>query len=366
MVSLYTSQTPVAGDVSDATEYTLGTVVRCTAAGYECTHMRRYCSVTAPSGPVDGVLYDIGGTELARATFPAHAGAGWQEAELNTPVALTQNAYYVASYVTPDRFVLTQNMFTSAGITNGVVEAPQSGSPHGNGRVGVGDVFPAGTASQDASYFADWVISEAAAGVDGELDVTAPAAAVSMAGDPINPATLALSAPAATVAAAGDVVHTGQLAASAPAASVSMAGGPTTDGTLAATAPAAVVELAGASDAATIGSLVAMPTTTVTIYAPTGIDEWSGTRTGDAPVASNVPASIIEQARTVNDPRTGTARTIRFLTGRVPDGAPVDPNSRLVDARGRVYAVSSVRQLENPLWVGDIVLELTRLAQVSP
>jgi hypothetical protein len=366
MVSLYTSQTPVSGDVSDATEYTLGTVVRCTSAGYECTHLRRYCSVTAPGGPVDGVLYDIAGTELARATFPAHAGAGWQEAELAAAVALTQNAYYVASYVTPDRFVLTQNMFTTGGITNGVVEAPQSGVPHGNGRVGVGDIFPAGTASQDASYFADWVISEAAAEVDGTLELTAPAPTVSMAGDPVNPATLAATAPAASVSSAGDVVHGGMLAATAPAPTVSLAGGPTTDGALAATAPAATVDVTGTSDAATIGSLVAMPTTTVTIYAPTSIDEWSGGRTGDAAVASGVPASIIEQARTVNDPRTGTARVIRHLTGRVPDGAPVDPNSRLVDARGRVYAVSSVRQLENPLWVGDVVLELTRLAQLSP
>lgn len=136
-------------------------------------------------------------------------------------------------------------------------------------------------------------------------------------------------------------------------------------GALDATAPAATVSVAGTS-AAQLGALLAMPTTTVTVYAPASIDEWSGQRAEDVPVATGVPASIIEQARTVNDPRTGTARVIRQLTGRVPDRTPVGPNSRLADADGHIYAVSSVRQPRNPLWTGDIVLELTRLDQGAP
>lgn len=178
---------------------------------------------------------------------------------------------------------------------------------------------------------------------------------------------LAETGPAATESVAGDVPAVGALAETAPVATELMSGQTAGAGVLAETGPAAIELMSGTSSAVSIGRLRAMPTTTITIYAPSSDpDEWSGERTGDAAAAGDVSASIIEQVRTVNDPRTGTPRVIRNVTGRVPDGTPVAPTSRIVDGEGRVYAVGSVRQARNPLWVGDIVLELYRTDQASP
>lgn len=202
---------------------------------------------------------------------------------------------------------------------------------------------------------------------EGTLIETAPAATEAMAGDTPQAGQLAETGPAASESAAGDVPTVGALVETAPAATEALTGAADVTGALAETAPAATEAAVGASLAVMLGGLLAMPTTTVTIYAPSSDpDEWSGERTGDGAVASGVPASIIEQARTVNDPRTGTPRVVRNVTGRVPDGTPVVPTSRIVDGENRTYAVSSVRQARNPMWTGDIVLELFRTDQASP
>lgn len=114
--------------------------------------------------------------------------------------------------------------------------------------------------------------------------------------------------------------------------------------------------------------LRALATTTVDVYAPAvGMpDEWSGGRGTETLAAGGVVASIIEQTRNVSDPRTGVPRVVRTVIGRVPDGTPVDERARVVDAEGRVYAVSAVRQVRNPVWTGDIVLDLVRTDQQAP
>jgi hypothetical protein len=105
----------------------------------------------------------------------------------------------------------------------------------------------------------------------------------------------------------------------------------------------------------------ARATTTVTIYLPTGEpDEWTGARSNDSLSASGVPASVIEQSRTVDDPQSGTPREVRSITGRLPAGTVVTRDARIVDAHGHTYSVHSVRQVTNPVFVNDVVVELTR------
>lgn len=164
--SLFTSQTPVSGNINDGTTYTLGTVWTPAVDG-TVTHLRMFAPTSAPAGPVVGVLYrldsDTTGVELSRATFGALALGGWNTVELPSAVSVSAGSYYVACYITPDRFVLTLDMFTTSAVVNGNLTAPQSGVPYGNGRLHVGDGFPEITSGDRACYFAD-VVFEVGAG----------------------------------------------------------------------------------------------------------------------------------------------------------------------------------------------------------
>lgn len=375
---IFTGQVPDNTNADDATAYTLGTTWYSDDPGTATGVIWRFPD-DLPGGDAIGLLYDYSTqAELARGTFVTPVAgeentAPFTVLDVPTPFEFEADTPYIVAVFTPDGYVFSPNFFTSAGVDNEQLHAPQDNTdPLGigalrNGRLNVGaaPAYPGSTSGNQSCFFPD--IALAADSIDATLDASVPAATVSMAGQVVRDGTLDATAPAATVTTAGGPVPDGTLAASAPAAIVSMSGALPSEGLLAATAPAAAVTMAAESDTVTYGALVAMPTTTVTIYAPgSAPDEWSGERAGDAAVASGVPASIIEQARTVNSPVTGTARVIRQVTGRVPDGAPVTPTSRVVDGEGRVYAVSSVRQARNPMWVGDVVLELVRTDQGAP
>ena len=48
-----------------------------------------------------GNLWTAGGTLLARATFTSESASGWQTVNFSSPVAITANTTYVASYFAP-------------------------------------------------------------------------------------------------------------------------------------------------------------------------------------------------------------------------------------------------------------------------
>lgn len=160
---------------------------------------------------------------------------------------------------------------------------------------------------------------------------------------------------------------TGTVGGDLPALDGQLTGAGSVAGAIAGALPELVGPLVGIREGAVATRLRALQTTTLDIYAPAvAPDEWSGARTDDSLVAGGVPASIIEQTRTRNDPRTGTPRIIREVTGRVPDGTEIAPTSRVVDGEGRHYAVAAVRQPRNPLWTSDVILDLVRTDQLSP
>lgn len=203
--SIFTTQVPVIADANDATAYTLGTKWSANVAG-EITHGRWYFPGTAPSGPVDWVLYDdVSQAELGRATFTSTA-PGWQTVALATPVSYpTPGVEWIAAVETPDRYVATVNFFTTSGnVVSGALTAPADAH---NGRLGVGSVYPAGTFN-DSCYFADLVFAPAgtphqgAADIGVDLAIAATGARVS-AGDAAAALALDLSA-VGHRAAAGD------------------------------------------------------------------------------------------------------------------------------------------------------------------
>lgn len=183
MASIFTTETPGAGNVSDSTQYTLGLEWTSDSNG-TWTGIRVFTPTSAPASAYQVVGYSVStsttGTEIARGTASWASGGVWQTINFATPVAITAGAHYVASYVTPDFFVLTSHGNDSATV-NGHLTAFAAGTSGAfNGRIHVaGDAFPETQASSNANYFADpivnftTVVSGSAALTLGPLTLTA-------------------------------------------------------------------------------------------------------------------------------------------------------------------------------------------------
>ena len=88
---------------------------------------------------------------------------------LATPVSISANTTYIASYHTNGAYVATDNFFTNAFLSGGLT-APSSASSGGNGVYSYGGtstagVFPTNTFSA-ANYCADVVFSDSTGGTD--------------------------------------------------------------------------------------------------------------------------------------------------------------------------------------------------------
>src|SRR4029079_17488516 len=92
--------TPTIGvaDAGDGSAVELGVKFRADVDGY-VTGVRYYKSA-ANSGVHVGNLWTSGGVRLATATFTNESSTGWQQVIFSTPVAVTANTMYLASYHT--------------------------------------------------------------------------------------------------------------------------------------------------------------------------------------------------------------------------------------------------------------------------
>lgn len=106
-------------------------------------------------------LWTSGGTQLASATFTEETGSGWQQVNFATPVAISANTVYVASYHAPAGRYAADNNYFAAGVDNPPLHAAANDSAGGNGVFAYG---PAGTfpnaSWQATNYWVD-VIFEA-------------------------------------------------------------------------------------------------------------------------------------------------------------------------------------------------------------
>src|SRR5262245_46411502 len=109
-----------------------------------------------------GNLWSSTGTLLARATFTNETASGWQQVNFSTPVAITANTNYVASYYTTNgHFVVTNDYFASSGVTNGPLTAPANAAGVLNGpyTYGSSSSFPRST-YRSSNYWVDVMFSK--------------------------------------------------------------------------------------------------------------------------------------------------------------------------------------------------------------
>jgi hypothetical protein len=121
----------------------------------------RFYKGAGNTGTHVGHLWSANGTQLATATFTNESASGWQQVNLATPVAVTANTTYVASYYAPvGRYSVDDNFFAASGVDNPPLHALANGVDGGNGvyRYGTGGGFPTSTFAS-SNYWVDVVFS---------------------------------------------------------------------------------------------------------------------------------------------------------------------------------------------------------------
>lgn len=156
------SAVPNVASDSDTASVNLGVKFRADVDGF-ITGIRFYKGASN-TGTHIGTLWTSGGAQLATATFSNETASGWQQVNFASPVAVTANTVYVASYLAPNgRYAGDNNYFATAGVDNPPLRALQNGVSGGNGVYAYASTtqFPASTYSA-SNYWVDVVFTTGA------------------------------------------------------------------------------------------------------------------------------------------------------------------------------------------------------------
>jgi Domain of unknown function (DUF4082)/Bacterial Ig-like domain/Bacterial Ig domain len=142
---------------ADSVPVELGVKFRSDVSGY--IKGIRFYKGPNNTGVHTGSLWSSAGQLLANATFSNESSGGWQQVLFSTPVAVTANTTYVASYFAPTGgYATTNSQFAAAGVDNGILHALSSPAASGNGvfAYGNGGEFPV-SSWQGSNYWVDVV-----------------------------------------------------------------------------------------------------------------------------------------------------------------------------------------------------------------
>jgi hypothetical protein len=130
--SLWTNATlPAVASQGDTKAVEVGVKFRSDVSGYIVG--LRFYKGGANTGTHIGNLWTSTGTLLASATFTGETASGWQQVFFSSPVAITANTVYVASYHTNvGGYSVTRNYFAS-GYNNAPLHALADGANGGDG-----------------------------------------------------------------------------------------------------------------------------------------------------------------------------------------------------------------------------------------
>jgi hypothetical protein len=132
----------------------------------------RFYKAAADSSAHTGSLWAADGSLLASGTFTNETISGWQQLMFATPVPITANTIYIASYHTSGAYFYTSNYFLNKGIDNGPLHAAQNSfaNPNGVYVYSGGGQFPNHSMSA-SNYWADAVFSTTAPSVSTKLSL---------------------------------------------------------------------------------------------------------------------------------------------------------------------------------------------------
>jgi hypothetical protein len=160
--SIFTgSALPTTITASDTSAVNLGVRFTSDSSGW-ITGIRFYKGANN-TGTHLGSLWNASGTLLGQVTFTGESASGWQQANFATPIAVTANTTYIASYFAPKGdYSYTSQAFASAAVNSPPLHALQSGTA-GNGiyTYASASAFPTSTFNA-TNYFVDVVFSTTA------------------------------------------------------------------------------------------------------------------------------------------------------------------------------------------------------------
>ena len=112
--------------------------------------------------------------------------------------------------------------------------------------------------------------------------------------------------------------------------------------------------------------MIALATTSVTILRGTSTDAFGDETDTDTPIATRVPASLIESTRTAMEPVSGTPRIIRTHVCRLPSTTDITENDRIKDEQtDEIYIVVSVTKNSNPVVAQPLRADLKRTGRAA-
>jgi Domain of unknown function (DUF4082)/Bacterial Ig-like domain/Bacterial Ig domain/Abnormal spindle-like microcephaly-assoc'd, ASPM-SPD-2-Hydin len=130
--SIWNSPTPGTLDGGDATSVEVGVKFRADSNGF--INGISFYKSAANTGTHFGHLWTDSGTLLATGTFSGESPSGWQKLTFSTPVAITANSGYVASYYAPQgHYSADDSYFASTGTDNAPLHALADGVDGGDG-----------------------------------------------------------------------------------------------------------------------------------------------------------------------------------------------------------------------------------------
>jgi len=310
------ASTPAVPADSDATAVELGVKFRTDVNGF--IGGVRFYKGTGNTGTHTGSLWSATGTRLATATFSGESATGWQQVAFSSPVAVTANTTYVASYYAPNgHYAFTSNGFGAAGAGTSPIRALANGVDGGDGvyRYGTGGGFP--TSSFNASnYWVDAIFDT----TGGPPDTTPPTVAskTPAAGATDVPVSDDVTATFSEPVGATSISFTLQDSAGTQVAATTSYDDATRKATLDPSAALVAgrtytATVSGATDAA--GNAMTAPVTwsftTATASCPCSV--WSGSTTPGTPASSDTDA--IEVGVKLRPDDDGWVTAIRFYKG---------------------------------------------------
>jgi hypothetical protein len=121
----------------------------------------RFYKGSGNTGTHTATLWSSTGTPLGTATFSGESASGWQQVNFSTPIAITANTVYVASYLAPNgHYSADPAYFANSAVDRGPLHFLQGGEAGGNGVFiyGSGGLFP-NQSYQSNHYWVDVVFS---------------------------------------------------------------------------------------------------------------------------------------------------------------------------------------------------------------